>query len=104
MVIAFAATGFLIDAAVQLNQITGQKIIFDISQEARSRVNSIYLTSMFPIGALGSVLGTACYDFGGWGVAAAVGAAIGGASMVVFVICDRPADHVATQAGSAART
>lgn len=89
MVIAFAATGFLIDAAVQLNQITGQKIIFEISQEARSRVNSIYLTSMFAIGAMGSLIGSACYDRGGWETTVAVGAAIGAASMVVFLLCDR---------------
>lgn len=94
MVIAFAATGFLIDAAVQLNQITGQKIIFEISQEARSRVNSIYLTSMFAVGAMGSVLGTLCFDRGGWGVTAAVGAAIGAASMLVFLLFDCAADHV----------
>lgn len=89
MVIAFAATGFVIDAAVQLNQITGQKIIFDISQEARSRVNSIYLTSMFAIGAMGSVIGSLCYDRGGWTMAATVGAAIGAASMLLFLLAER---------------
>ncbi|MFN2475705.1 MAG: MFS transporter [Chthoniobacterales bacterium] len=97
MVIAFAATGFLIDAAVQLNQITGQKIIFDISQEARSRVNSIYLTSMFAIGAMGSILGSLCFDRGGWGMTAATGAAIGGASMLLFLLSDRAADHSSTE-------
>lgn len=93
MVIAFAATGFVIDAAVQLNQITGQKIIFDISQEARSRVNSIYLTSMFAVGAMGSLIGSLSFDAGGWGLSAAVGAAIGAISLLVFLIADRPEDH-----------
>ncbi|MDQ6861448.1 MAG: MFS transporter [Verrucomicrobiota bacterium] len=109
MVIAFAATGFLIDAAVQLNQITGQKIIFELSQEARSRVNSIYLTSMFAIGAMGSVIGSFCYDRGGWGMTAAVGAGIGASSMLLFLLLDRvqssesddlPRDHAEIVAGS----
>lgn len=100
MVIAFTVTGFLIDAAVQLNQITGQKIIFDISQEARSRVNSIYLTSMFAIGAMGSLIGSCCYDSGGWGLTASVGAAIGVLSLVVFLLCDRAADHVSARPGA----
>ena len=89
MVIAFAVTGFLIDAAVQWNQITGQTIIFHISQEARSRVDSIYLTSMFAIGALDSVVGSFCYDVASWGVTAGVGAAIGGASLLVFLLRQR---------------
>lgn len=89
MVIAFATTGFLIDAAVQLNQITGQKIIFDISQEARSRVNSIYLTSMFAVGATGSLIGSASFDLGGWALSAGVGAATGAVSLLVFFIAER---------------
>ncbi|MDQ6655284.1 MAG: MFS transporter [Verrucomicrobiota bacterium] len=93
LVIVLGLIGFLIDAAVQLNQITGQKIIFEISQEARSRVNSIYLTSIFAIGAMGSVLGSFCFERGGWGVTAAVGAAIGGASLLVVLLFDRPTDH-----------
>ncbi len=92
-VVAFAATAFLIDAATQLNQITGQKIIFEISEEARSRVNSIYMTSMFVIGASGSLIGSATFAAGGWNLSAGVGAAIGALSLGVFLLCDRPAEH-----------
>lgn len=93
MVIAFAVIAFLIDAAVQLNQITGQKIIFDISQEARSRVNSIYLTSIFVVGATGSVIGSACFERGGWPLATAAGALMGAVSLAVFLIFDHPHTH-----------
>lgn len=91
MLIAFAATAFLIDAAVQLNQITGQKIIFDISSEARSRVNSIYLTTMFVLGATGSLIGSATFESGGWTLSAATGAALGSVSLLAFFIWDRTA-------------
>lgn len=88
-VVAFAATAFLIDAATQLNQITGQKIIFEISAEARSRVNSIYMTSMFVIGASGSLIGSVTFAAGGWNLSAGVGAAIGALSLGIFLLFDR---------------
>ncbi|MGI8957184.1 MAG: MFS transporter [Chthoniobacterales bacterium] len=88
-VIAFVVTALLIDAAVQLNQITSQKIIFDISEEARGRINSIYLTSMFGIGASGSLIGSASFEAGGWLLTTALGAAIAALSFLVFLLCDR---------------
>lgn len=88
-VVAFAATAFLIDAATQLNQITGQKIIFEISDNARSRVNSIYLTSMFAIGASGSLIGSSTFAAGGWNLSAGVGAGIGLLSLGCFLLFDR---------------
>ncbi len=85
---AFAVTAFLIDAAVQLNQITGQKIIFEISRTARSRVNAIYMTGMFVFGASGSLLGSASFAAGGWLLAAGLGAGIGLVSLGVFVLAE----------------
>jgi predicted MFS family arabinose efflux permease len=94
MVVAFAFTAFLIDAAVQLNQVTGQTIIFEISREARGRINSIYMTSLFIVGASGSLIGSATYAAGGWVLSAAIGAAIGTGSLAFFLFADRaPADR-----------
>ncbi len=89
-VLAFIFSAVLIDAAVQLNQITSQKIIFEISAEARGRINSIYLTSMFVIGASGSLIGSASFEAGGWLLATGIGAGIGLVSLGVFLFCDRP--------------
>lgn len=88
-VVAFVVTALLIDAAVQLNQITSQKIIFAISEDARSRINSIYLTSMFVIGASGSLIGSASFETGGWLLTARLGAGIGALSLGVLLVCDR---------------
>ena len=88
-VITFAAAAILIDAAVQLNQITGQKIIFALSKDARSRVNSAYMTVMFVVGATGSLIGSASYGAGGWTASAIAGAAIGGLTLTVFLLFDR---------------
>ncbi|MBY8829354.1 MFS transporter [Hephaestia mangrovi] len=92
-VIAFAAAAILIDAAVQLSQITGQKIIFALSNEARSRVNSGYMTIMFVIGATGSLLGSATFESGGWTLSAIAGTAIGAVTLIVFLLFDRGASR-----------
>ena len=88
-VIAFAATAVLIDASVQLNQISGQKIIFALSREARSRVNAVYMTIMFVVGASGSLIGSGSYHAGGWSLSAGIGAAMGAAILLVFLVFDR---------------
>ncbi|MEW6437655.1 MAG: MFS transporter [Pseudomonadota bacterium] len=67
----------LIDAAVQINQVTGQHIIFSVPGEIRGRVNAIYMTTVFIGGAFGSVLGTLLYAHAGWTATAACGAFIG---------------------------
>ncbi len=92
-VIAFTVTALLIDAAVQLNQITSQKIVLGISTEARSRINSIYLTAMFLIGASGSLIGSASFAAGGWSFTAAIGAGIGALSLAVFVLWDNSEEN-----------
>jgi predicted MFS family arabinose efflux permease len=88
-VVAFVGTALLLDAAIQLNQITSQKIVFEISDEARGRVNSVYLTTMFAVGASGSLIGSATFEAGGWQLATGIGAAIGAISLGVFLLCDR---------------
>ncbi|MEP9360709.1 MFS transporter [Sphingomonas sp. KR3-1] len=90
-VIAFAVTAVLIDAAVQLNQISGQRIIFSLDPHARGRINAIYMTIMFVVGALGSLVGSASYATGGWPLAALIGAGIGALLLAIFVLFDRRA-------------
>ena len=90
-VVAFAASAILIDAAVQLSQITGQKIIFALSKDARARVNSAYMTLMFVVGATGSLIGSATFESGGWTASASAGGAIGALTLAVFLLFDRGA-------------
>lgn len=93
--IAFAVTAVVIDGAVQMSQICGQRLIFGLAPEARGRINAAYLTIMFVIGASGSVIASAAFGAGGWPLVAIIGAAIGGAGLVLFVLFDRaprPAD------------
>jgi predicted MFS family arabinose efflux permease len=81
----------IIDAAIQVNQIVGQRIIFSVPAKIRGRVNAIYMTLVFAGGALGSLLGTFTYDHGGWPMTAIMGGAVGGAGLVLFAIEKRRA-------------
>jgi predicted MFS family arabinose efflux permease len=87
--IAFGVSAVLIDAAVQLNQISGQRIIFALDPNAGGRINAAYMTIVFLFGATGSVIGSASVSFGGWALTSLIGAAIGGAGVALVVLFDR---------------
>ncbi|MBB5889242.1 MFS transporter [Kutzneria kofuensis] len=57
----------LLDVAVQCNQVANQSRIFALLPEARSRLNTAYMTCTFLGGTLGSWLGVQAYDLFGWG-------------------------------------
>ena len=92
-IIAFVITAIVIDAAVQLNQITGQKIIFALSSEARARVNAAYMTAMFVVGASGALIGSTTFDAGGWQLSALTGAGLGALTLLIFLLFDRGASN-----------
>ncbi|TPG54640.1 MFS transporter [Sphingomonas glacialis] len=87
--IAFAVTAVLIDAAVQLNQISGQRIIFALDSSAGGRINAAYMTIVFVFGASGSLIGSASFAAGGWSLSSLIGAAIGGVALLLYLLFDR---------------
>lgn len=89
----FVAAALLIDGAVQVNQITGQKLIFALSEDARARINAAYMTVTFFLGAMGSLVATVTYKAGGWWASAMAGAAIAGLALAVFLLFDRGASR-----------
>lgn len=74
----------LLDAAVQTNQITGQRIIYAVPIETRGRMNAMYMTLLFAGGAIGSVLGTITYHWGGWDATATAGGVMGLLMLLLF--------------------
>ena len=83
--ILLAAAAVLLDAATQLNQVLGQRVLFSIAPEARGRINAAYMTVVFLAGALGSMLATLSFEQGGWTATAAVGAALATAALLLFL-------------------
>jgi predicted MFS family arabinose efflux permease len=56
----------LVDIAVQALNILNQTRVFAISQEARSRINTAFVTSNFIGGAMGSAAATVLWSIQGW--------------------------------------
>lgn len=56
----------VLDAGVQAGQIANQSRIYGLKPEARSRINTIYMTAYFLGGALGSAAATVVWARFGW--------------------------------------
>ena len=56
----------LMDACVQGSHVTNQSVIYDLLPEARSRITTVYVTTMFAGGAIGSAAGAQAYGHWGW--------------------------------------
>lgn len=56
----------LLDAGVSANLVLGQRAIFALPAEHRSRLNALYIATIFVGGASGSALGAWAFSSGGW--------------------------------------
>ena len=63
----------LLDAGVSANLVLGQRVIFSMPAELRSRVNGLYVATIFIGGAIGSAIGAWAYSVGGWQLTSWVG-------------------------------
>ena len=82
--IVLVVLSIVLDAAVQAHQIASQRVIFSLAPEVRGRLNAIYMTTTFFGGAVGSILATATFNWGGWNATAAAGSLIGFVALVLF--------------------
>jgi len=62
----------VLDFAVQMNMVLGQREIYALHAASRNRLNALYMTSIFIGGAIGSALASSLYDHGGWTLTATV--------------------------------
>ena len=81
---ALIAAGVLIDGAVQANQVVGQRAIYSLGAEARSRLNGLYVALFFIGGASGSAVASLTYALGGWDAIAWIGFAFPIAALALF--------------------
>ena len=66
MPVAIWITIILLDIGVQATQVTNIALIYTLDSAANSRINTVYMTSYFIGGALGSYLAIQFYNAGGW--------------------------------------
>jgi predicted MFS family arabinose efflux permease len=78
------AAAIVLDFGVSANLVAGQRAIFALGAEYRSRLNGLYMAFFFAGGALGSALGAWAYAQGGWALASSVGLALPVAALLYF--------------------
>lgn len=83
----------MLDMAVAANLVLGQRAIFALGAEVRSRLNGIYFALIFSGGALGSALGAWVYAHHGWHGALLAGMAFPAAALAYWFseLSGRPA-------------
>lgn len=81
----------VLDIALQVIGILNQLRVFAVSHEARSRLNTAYVTTNFIGGAIGSAAATALWSAGGWTAVTFAGAALSSFAIIVWAVGRRGA-------------
>ncbi|MGV8937850.1 MAG: MFS transporter [Allorhizobium sp.] len=70
------ASAILLDFGVTTTLVVGQRAIYGLGAEQRSRLNGIYMATFFAGGAIGSAVGAWAFVQGGWLLASSIGLAL----------------------------
>ena len=79
------AASIVLDMSVAANMVLGQRAIFSMPPEVRSRLNGLYLSMFFAGGAIGSALGVWVYATSGWHAALLTGMAFPALTLLFWV-------------------
>lgn len=83
-VVLLGLAGFLLDFAVQGHQVLGQREIYGLRADARSRINTVYMSTVFTGGALASAGTGVLHDGRGWPGVTVLGAACLTAALLIW--------------------
>lgn len=75
----------LLDFAMQTALVANQHIVFALRAEARARLNTVLMGSMFLGGAVGSAAGTVAWSAGGWPAVVGLGLGLGGLAIALQI-------------------
>lgn len=78
------AAAILLDFGVSANLVLGQRAIFSLGAEYRSRLNGLFMAFFFAGGALGSAAGAWAFAQGGWPAASAIGIALPVVALIYY--------------------
>jgi predicted MFS family arabinose efflux permease len=76
----------LLDMAVQGALVSNQHIIYALRPEARSRINTLFMGTMFFGGAVGSSVAVYAWKTGGWGRVSLFGAVLGAGAVLLQLL------------------
>ncbi|KXS17163.1 MFS general substrate transporter [Gonapodya prolifera JEL478] len=85
-IVGIFIAGFIIEMAVQMQQVPNQKRIFDLDPKARSRINSLYMLIAYAGSAAGSAFGAQVFVRWGWRGSYSLGFAAVGTAMMLWVV------------------
>lgn len=85
-VVLLAVSGVALDTAVQGHQILSQREIYGLRPDARSRVNAVFMTTVFLCGALASAGAGLVHEHFGWAGVAGFGALLPAAAFAVWLV------------------
>ncbi|GAA3848701.1 MFS transporter [[Pseudomonas] carboxydohydrogena] len=77
--------GIILDAGVQMNMLAGQRAIYSLDAEIRSRVNALYIALFFLGGAIGSALSGWAVSHGGHANVAMIGLCFPAITLILFL-------------------
>jgi predicted MFS family arabinose efflux permease len=75
----------LLDFGVTMTLVTGQRSIYELGAELRSRLNGLFMAIFFTGGAIGSALGAWAFASGGWWLASMIGLALPATAFAIFL-------------------
>ena len=64
--LAIAVAVLLLDVGVQATQVTNVARIYSLDAQSNSRINTVYMTTYFIGGSIGTSIGLLCWNLGGW--------------------------------------
>jgi predicted MFS family arabinose efflux permease len=65
-VITLVIAVLILDVGIQAMQVTNVAMIYTLDETSHSRINTIYMTTYFIGGAMGTFVGLLCWKHGGW--------------------------------------
>ena len=84
-IILLACAAVLLDLATQGNQVLSQRDIYALRENARARLNTVYVTASFIAGAIASTVSGLLYESHGWTAVTIFGAALPLAALCVYL-------------------
>lgn len=82
--VTLLVSAILLDMGVSANLVLGQRAIFSLGAEFRSRLNGLYMAIFFGGGAIGSATGAWAYAIVGWKAAILIGIALPTIAMIYY--------------------
>ena len=83
-VIVLAIGAVLLDLSVQGHQVLSQRVIYALRGDARARINTVFMSTVFIGGAISSAIAGWLYQHHGWGGVTAFAACLPAIALVIW--------------------